>query len=414
MASVTKTKTSRGEVRYRVRWRDPDTGRGREAWRRTRAEADRQAVEMAHRKLSGTYVDPDDGREKFETFATEWHQNRTKLRETTRSQQQSLLRSRVLPTFGKMEIGRIMKRDVQRWIKKLDDEGLSGSTIKQCWLLVNGVLEDAVDNGMIGKNPARKVELPDETSDEIKTIIGPEEVEALADAISPHLASMVRFVGYTGLRFGEAAGLQIDRVFVEIPGVEVVTLDIAVDRYGVDGLREFEGYVEVTKALKEINGRVRDENGRLQLGKPKTDATIRDFPLDPDLVMLLAGHYAHHGVGEEGLLFRSTADTPLLRSNFRRTWTRVVKQVLGEDVKLKFHWLRDSYKNQLREAGVMLETQTELMGHAPGSRVTARHYGSRNQRLTREATRSVRSLRTGGAEVGLEAPEEVKSQVTAG
>lgn len=412
MASVHKVKTKGGETRYRVRWRDP-SGRPAEKWVKKKAQADRLAIEVEHRKLAGTYIDPDGGRERFETYAKIWHQSRTKLRDTTRSQQESLFRSRVFPAFGNMELGKIKKLDVQRFVASLNDEGLSGSTIRQCWLLVNGVLEDAVDNDMIGKNPARKAELPDEASHEEKTIIGPEEVEALANAIPPHLSAMVRFVGYTGLRFGEAAGLETDRVFVEVPGVEVVTLDVAVDRYGVDGLREFEGYVEVTKALKEVNGRVRDEDGRLRLGKPKTDATIRDFPLDPDLVMLLAEHYAHYGDGEEGLLFRSTAGTPLLRSNFRRTWTRSVKKVLGEDVKLKFHWLRDSYKNQLREAGVTLETQTELMGHAPGSRVTARHYGSRNQRLTREATRSVRYRRSGGADVGLEAKEEVKAQVTA-
>ncbi len=413
MASVKKTKTSKGEIRYRVRFRNPDL----EQWRKTKAEADRLVTEVEHQRMVGTYIDPESGKVPFGEYIVEWHYGRTRIRPSTRSQQKSLIVSRVLPEFGDVNVGDMSKRQITRWVGTMVREGLSPSTIRQCWLLVNAVLEDAVDNDLIYKNPAAKVELPPIEKTE-KITVTTVEVEQIAMALAelnPSYSVMTRLAGYTGLRFGEVTGLRVRKVFVDIPGAgDAVTLDEAVDTYGVEGLGEFEGWLRVDVALKEYGGRIRDEDGNLRLERPKTSSSERDVELDPDLVRMLASHYASHGVGEEGLLFTNTAGNPIQRSTFRRTWNRVVAEVLGEGVTFNFHWLRDSHVNMLREADVPLESAQERLGHA--SIVTTRDvYGSTNRAKNREASRALRAkrLQSGGAVVGLasEKAEKAKAQL---
>ncbi len=413
MASVKKTKTSKGEIRYRVRFRNPDV----ERWRKTKAGAEHLVTEIEHQRMVGTYIDPESGKVPFGEYIAEWHDGRTKIRPSTRTQQKSLIVSRVLPEFGDVNVGDMSKRQITKWVGAMVREGLSPSTIRQCWLLVNAVLEDAVDNDLINKNPAAKVELPPIEKTE-KITVTTVEVEQMAMALAelnPSYSVMTRLVGYTGLRFGEATGLQVHNVFVDIPGAgDAVTLDEAVDTYGVEGLGEFEGWLRVDVALKEYGGRIRDEDGNLRLERPKTSSSERDVELDPDLVRMLASHYASHGVGEEGLLFTNTAGNPIQRSTFRPTWNRVVAEVLGEGVTFNFHWLRDSHVNMLREADVPLESAQERLGHA--SIVTTRDvYGSTNRAKNREASRALRAKRLlpGGAVVGLasEKAEKAKAQL---
>ncbi len=63
----------------------------------------------------------------------------------------------IIPYFGKMELQKIEKGDVKRWIKKLSEKGLSPKTVKDLHGVLHKLLEEAVEEKKIvcNQNPLR-------------------------------------------------------------------------------------------------------------------------------------------------------------------------------------------------------------------------------------------------------------------
>jgi len=101
----------------------------------------------------------------------------------------------------------------------------------------------AVRDGRIPRNPADKVPLPRVTRGEPR-FLSRDEVERLADAAGTD-GDSVRLLAYTGLRFGEMAGLRVRRV---------------------DFLRR---RLTVAEAVTEVAGRI-------EYGTPKTTSSAPD------------------------------------------------------------------------------------------------------------------------------------------
>jgi integrase len=108
------------------------------------------------------------------------------------------------------------------------------------------ILGEAVDDGLLSANPCRKLRINTAHRPE-RPHATPAEVATLGTRVSPDNAALVITAASTGMRWGELAGLQWDRVDLDRG-------EIAVDpRVG---------------ALHEIGG-------RLELGPPKTPASVR-------------------------------------------------------------------------------------------------------------------------------------------
>src|SRR3954467_2711170 len=137
----------------------------------------------------------------------------------------------------------------------------------------------------------------------------PEQVTRLAEAIDPQYRLLVLMAVYSGLRWGELAGLRRDRVNVLARSVHVV------------------------EQLTEVGG-------KLAFGPPKTAAGRRKVTLPRFLAEALGGHMGPAGAAAGDALVFTTADgQPLRRSNFgRRVWLPAVKAAELEG--LRFHDLR--------------------------------------------------------------------------
>jgi len=66
----------------------------------------------------------------------------------------------------------------------------------------------AVDDGLLADNPTSKVKVPRGSSEEMD-FLNALEVEQVAQAIRAGFGPWVRFMAYSGLRFGEAAALRM-------------------------------------------------------------------------------------------------------------------------------------------------------------------------------------------------------------
>lgn len=124
-------------------------------------------------------------------------------------------------TFGKMEIAKVKTLDAKKWVIKLNDAGLSYSTLKILKTVVSGAFKMALEEDMISKNPWN-FSLTSVISNDAKKkeILSLEQQRELLDFIEndifgcKYYDAVVVLLG-TGIRIGEFSGLTVNDVDFE-------------------------------------------------------------------------------------------------------------------------------------------------------------------------------------------------------
>src|SRR5665647_2222234 len=204
---------------YRVQWRD-GAGRRHSKTFATERIARHYGEEREAEVRKGAFTDPRQGRVKLAEWHREWWESRV-VEQSTERVDAGRIRLHILPEFGDVPIADIAHSQVQAWVKRLVRSGLAGDTVRSCHRLLASMLAAAVRDGRIVNNVAKDVELPPAgvghevylTRDEVHAV-----VESMEDE-TYRLAVLV--LAYTGLRWGELAGLHRKRI--NLPGQ---TLDV--------------------------------------------------------------------------------------------------------------------------------------------------------------------------------------------
>jgi integrase len=283
--------------------------------------------------LNDEWINPDAGRVPFGEYAAAWIEERPNLRPKTVRLYKYLLRSHLRPVFGSMPVAEVKEAHVRRWRKNLLDEGVSTVTTAKAYRLLKAILNTAVDDGLIRRNPCRIKGAGQEKSPERASLTIP-QVYALADAIDQRYRALVLLGTFGSLRWGELAALR--------PGdIDLTACTIRVQR-------------QLTETI----------SGAPSFGPPKSDAGVRLVPF-PDMIAAdLRWHLKCFAQdGEDGLVFTSPAGTPLRHSNFyRRVWLKAVEATGLSEV--HFHDLRHTGNGLTADAGASLRELMERMGHA--------------------------------------------------
>lgn len=334
MAWITKTETGRWKARYRL----PGGGSRARTWDR-KVDAERWLrAELASRDR-GRWVDPNLGRVTFGEWWEEWAKSRVNLEPTTVARDESIGNRLVLSHFADARLSEIQAADVRAWVAALSATGYGSWTVRKAYQLLSGVLNAAVDDSIIGRNPAARVKLPPVRDQEMR-FLTVEQVAELADAIDERYRALVLTAAYSGLRWAELAGLRVRRLAL---------------------LRK---QLTVAETLAEARGRVYFKN-------PKTAASRRTVTLPGFICDELAGHLARYP--SEDLVFTSTEGTPLRRTNFRRrTWLPAVAATVGQP--MRFHDLRHTHAALLIAQGEHPKVIQDRLGHA-SIRTTLDTYG---------------------------------------
>lgn len=131
------------------------------------------------------------------------------------------IKKHIRPGLGKYNLSQINPMLLQRFFNKLgepDDDGnvLSAKSIKNVHIILSGIMEQAVENEMIAKNPCKKVKLPKVEKKEIVPLTD-EQVKNFLELISYDeiYGCLLKVIVFTGLRLGEAMGLTWDCVDFE-------------------------------------------------------------------------------------------------------------------------------------------------------------------------------------------------------
>jgi integrase len=332
MASIAK----RPDGTFRPRYRDA-AGREHARHFKRKVDAQRWLDEQTSALVRGDWIDPDRSRLTVGQWSQTWLAGRSHLKPKTLESYRSLLRTRVLPTWEQVPLPKIAHSDVAAWVAGMRAEGLSASRTRQAYHLLTSMLDAAVRDGRLARNPAAGVDLPRlPTSD--RRYLSHAQLADLAERCGPH-RRLVLLLGYTGLRWGEAAALRTRRV---------------------DLLR---GRIEVAESVADVNG-------SMIFGPPKSHAR-RWVPvprfLRDDLAAQLAGR------GPDDLVFPSRSGTPLRVQSFRRGWFDPAAVAAGMEG-LVPHELRHTAASLAIASGASIKGVQSMLGHASAA-MTLDRYG---------------------------------------
>jgi integrase len=197
--------------RWLACWQDPDGGEPTKAFTKKR-DADLYWQKMETDAARGEYFDPKAGEETFGSVEQRWLASRV-VDPATKIRYESVARLHVDPTLGKRTVNKIKPSDVQTFQAKLG-ERFGPSTVAAARLIVVGVLDLAVEDDLIKKNPARSRIVKKVTPGNGERIQawGDEKVYPLIDAHPPALRAMPLVGATAGLREGELFGLAMEDI----------------------------------------------------------------------------------------------------------------------------------------------------------------------------------------------------------
>ncbi|MDF2506509.1 MAG: hypothetical protein K0Q52_368 [Microbacterium sp.] len=204
-AYSTKTK---GRM-YEVWYTKPDGTRGHDRGFKLKRDAEAHLATVEVSKLRGSYVDPADSKIRISELGPDWlARHKAKVTPSSHHSVESTWRVHVLPRWGEHPVGAITRRDLALWLTELG-ETRSHTTVARARDLLGGIFDDAIEDGRIVKNPARGIAVKRKPLPE-ETFLTHVQVEALARA--SRYPTLVRFLAYTGLRWGEATALRVCNV----------------------------------------------------------------------------------------------------------------------------------------------------------------------------------------------------------
>ena len=312
-----------------------------------REEAQREA------QLEGWEINPQDREMLFADYLLVWKQRKGLEIASTTLQGYERILSYVEPYFRKLQVKteQVTPRMIEKYYDFLlhkQPHPLSPNTVRKHAVLLKSVFRDAIDDGLLERNPAKKAKEPKYIPYNARTYSA-EEIQKLLDKMENHsLADVVWIAVIYGLRRSEICGLRWEDVDFE--------QDILYVRHKVIQVR--------------VNGKqVIEKSNAL-----KTTASRRAYPLHPEIKRRLQmrreriveykrmfgdgydrQNEAYIFVQQDGSLLKPDAVTNRFRSFMKYH---------PELPKIRFHDLRHSCATMLLNEGLSLREIQDYMGHA--------------------------------------------------
>lgn len=328
-----------GDSSWRVRYRLDDGTIFTEHGYAIIDDAEKRAADVESDQRRQRFTDPRLAQTTIDEWIRSWS-DAHRVADITWATYDSHIRNHILPRWSGSTVGDIQRIAVKGWVNKTLRPNMADKSALDILVLFSMILGEAVDEGLIGSNPCRKLRINFDERPE-RPHAATDEVDALAGRMSPDSGLMTITGAYTGLRWGEVAGLQWIRTYLDddIPHIDVDP------KFG---------------ALHEVKG-------RLELGPPKTPASARTVHLPPFLVDELRAHRERNP--DARFVFTGVNGGLHRRSNFRRRcW---LPALTGDEkkgwsplnVELHFHDLRHTHETWLVEDHVPRIMRLERLGH---------------------------------------------------
>jgi integrase len=322
------TKKTKIGNRYQVKWRRIDGSQTSKNFRTLREAVDfKRQVEID--KSRGLLPDDRQSKVKFEDYANSYY-SRTEHRPSTIRRRKGIMDKHLIPAFGATPISKIRRSDIQAAVGSWKSQGLAARTIINHLNILRPIFAEAVLDDIIVRNPMLNIKAP--TPPQVwRNPLTPEQCHALLGAIDPDYNYAIHFALATGVRWSEFANMKI---------------------------RDF-------KPMSKM----------VSVTDSKTEAGVRELPLDEEDILIIAQHIAdtgRNGADADSPLFTSPKGLPLNHSNFRQRVFAPACSKAGLKG-ITFHDLRRTHATMLVAEGHDVKVVQERMGHSSIS-TTLKYY----------------------------------------
>lgn len=234
---------------------------------------------------------------------------------------------------GRVPLRKFTPELVRSWHSTLATSAGQDQASKS-YRLLRAILNTAVDDTRIGRNPCR-IRGGDSENAAERPMVTTRTVLEMADLARYRYRALILLAGLGGLRTGESLGLH---------------------RGDVDPLRRT---VWIRQQAQEITGL-----GRVE-GRPKSDAGKRAVVLPAAAMEALEDHLAAFtGADPASVVFIAPGGLPARRAAVSEAWQEV-KQLIGADPDLRLHDLRHHAARMMaRMPGVTTKELMARIGHA--------------------------------------------------
>lgn len=276
----------------------------------------------------GTWVDPEQQNQTFTEYASSWRTSKSSVSGKTLGTYDSQLKNHIIPTFGEKTLTGITTPSIREWVSSLEVGGIGATTIRQSYRLLHQILESALVDERITRNPAVGIRLPKTTKKKIEALTV-EQVLTLARECGKN-GLLIKFLAMTGVRINEALSLSVG--------------DINIDSASV----------HISKTWTSTS------SGKKVLGATKT-REVRSIPLGPELLNELQDYIT--GKSENDWLFTGAAGDALDYGYFRRAIFEPATKKLGL-TGVTIHTLRHTCASLLISLQTPITTVSQILGHA--------------------------------------------------
>ena len=305
---------------------------------RTKKELESAKAELKKRYVGGVEVQRD---VTFGEYAKEWYEIYKKPNISYSSQKtyESIFNGHILPELGERRMQAITANDLQTLLNK--KHGLGLSTIGIIKSIIANVFVKAYAQGIIDRDPSAGLTRPAAKKKNKRRALTDAETKAVLKVADKHPDGLIlKVLYYTGMRLGEACGLQ---------------------------------WRDVDFKSRTISVR-RDVDFKAGcIGDVKTKYSIRDIPMPSKLFEAL---FPLRGLGGAFVIPAPGGEhwrnTPLSRA-----WLELMAAVYAEDNSIESreteagrasiltpHYFRHNYATVLYYAGVDVLTAQRYLGHA--------------------------------------------------
>jgi integrase len=291
-------------------------------------------TEITAKFATGTYVAPAAGRVTVADVYGSWSAAQAHISAKTAASRRSTWSSRVQPQWADISVIDVRTPAIRAWVAAMVADGVGTPTIENSFGLLRQVLGAAVEDSRIPRNPCDGVRLPKRKHAD-RGYLSHAQVAELADMVDRQ-PEVVRFLSYTGLRWGEMAALRVQ---------------------DFDMLRR---RVNVSRSVTESGG--------LVWSTPKTwERRSVPFPavLADELAALMVGK------GRDDLVFTDLRGGVLRNSNYRaRVFQPAVEKCRKADdtfPSITPHDLRHTAASLAVSASANVKAVQRMLGHAKAS-----------------------------------------------
>ncbi|MFD8009914.1 tyrosine-type recombinase/integrase [Streptomyces sp. NPDC058955] len=405
-SSIYLGKDGRWHGRVTVGVKDDGTPDRRHVGRKTRAEVtklvrelERQRDKGAVRKAGQSWT--------VKTWLTHWVENiaASHVSENTIDGYRVAVNHHLIPGLGAHRLEKLDPEHLERFYKKMQDNGSAAGTAHQAHRTIRTALNEAVRRKHLTANPASIAKAPKVEEEEVEPYTVEEVQRLLAEAAKHRNTARWVIALALGLRQGEVLGMQWNDVDFEL-GVIRVRRGRLRPRYK-HGCGERCGR-KPGYCPQKINTRRETKNAKSRAGQ-------RPIGVPEELLQLLRQHKEEQARErarardlwmEKGYVFTSPTGEPLNPNTDYHKWKELLKAAGVRDARL--HDARHTAATVLLILGVSDAVVDAIMGWEPGkSARMRRRYQHLTSRVLKDTAAKVGGLLWGTDETaGSAAPPE--------